>query len=62
MTKNKLAAGDFIKCRSKEDAGDVAEALNDLGYEWDFCFEHKGQKGIWIEIQGRAADGCKRAD
>ena len=62
MTKNKLAAGDFIKCRDKEDAAQVAEIINELGYLWDFCYQHKGQKGIWIEIEGRQADGCKRAD
>lgn len=62
MTKNKLAAGDFIKCRDKKDAAEIAEQLTQLGYIWDFCFERKEQKGIWIEIKGRYVDGCKRAD
>lgn len=55
MTNNKIQIGDLIKCRDKEDAGGVAETLNNLGYIWDFVFEHNGEKGIWIEIQGRYA-------
>ena len=53
MTNNKIQIGDLIKCRDKEDAGGVAETLSNLGYIWDYVFEHDGQKGIWIEIQGR---------
>ena len=51
-----LEIGDFIRCKDKEDAGKVADALCDLGYKWDFKFEHKGSRGIWIEILGRYVD------
>lgn len=57
-----LQTGDMIKCKDKEDAGKVADALCDLGYKWDYKFEHKGSRGIWIEIQGRYFDGRKGVD
>ena len=53
MERNKIKPGDFIKCKDKEDAANVAETMSNLGYIWEFCFEHNGQKGIWIEIKGR---------
>lgn len=56
MTNNKIQIGDLIHCRDKKDAGEVAETLGNLGYIWDFVFEHNGQKGIWIQIQGRYVD------
>lgn len=59
MTNNKIQIGDLIKCRDKEDAAGVAETLSNLGYIWDYVFEHDGQKGIWIEIQGRYVDEQK---
>ena len=59
MTNNKIQIGDLIHCRDKEDAGGVAETLSNLGYIWDYVFEHDGQKGIWIEIQGRYVDEQK---
>ena len=48
---DKLKKGDFIKCRDKEDAGNIADALVNSGIDWDFCYEKNGEKGIWIEIK-----------
>lgn len=45
-----LKKGDTIKCSDADDAADMAEALNRLGVDWDFCYEKDGEKGIWIEI------------
>ena len=47
----KLKKGDLIKCTDAEDAANVADALCKNGIEWDFVYEHNGEKGIWIEIQ-----------
>lgn len=47
----KLKKGDLIKCTDAEDAANVADALCKNGIEWDFEYEHNGEKGIWIEIQ-----------
>ena len=46
----KLKKGDLIKC-TDEDAANVADALSNNGIDWDFVYEHDGEKGIWIEIQ-----------
>ena len=54
MENNKLSTGDFIKCKDKEDAGNIADTLCNLGYKWEYCFERNGEKGIWIEILGRS--------
>ena len=45
-----LEKGDMIKCHDAEEAGYIADRLQ--GYDWDFVYEHDGQKGIWIEILG----------
>lgn len=46
----KLKKGDLIKCTDAEDAANVADALSKNGIDWDFVYEHNGEKGIWIEI------------
>lgn len=52
--KDWLTPGDTIRCMNSEDAAEVAEALGEAGYEWDFVYELNGKKGIWIEILGRS--------
>ena len=47
----KLKKGDLIKCTDADDAASVADALGKSGIEWDFVYEHDGEKGIWIEIR-----------
>ena len=47
----KLKKGDLIQCKDAEDAANVADALTKNGIEWDFVYEHDGEKGIWIEIR-----------
>ena len=47
----KLKKGDLIKCTDAEDAASVADALCKNGIDWDFVYEHDGEKGIWIEIR-----------
>lgn len=42
--------GDSIHCHNEQIAGLAADALSNLGYDWDFCYEKDGQKGIWINI------------
>lgn len=46
----KLKKGDLIKCADPEDVANVADALQQDGYDWDFVYERDGEKGIWIEI------------
>ena len=46
----KLKKGDLIKYTDADDAGKVADALQQNGIDWDFVYEHDGEKGIWIEI------------
>lgn len=50
MKIGNLSKGDLIKCHDAEDAANVADALQQDGYDWDFVYERDGQKGIWIEI------------
>ena len=45
MNKSK----DYIKCKDKDDAADIAEELSKLNIDWDFCYEVDGEPGIWIE-------------
>lgn len=52
----KLKKGDLIKCVDAEDAANVADALQQDGYDWDFVYERDGQKGIWIEILGEVQE------
>ena len=55
----RINTGDIIKCKDKEEAGKVADALITEGYKWEFIFEINGRRGIWIEILGRYVDECK---
>lgn len=48
--------GDSIHCIDAEHAGETADALCSLGYEWEFCYEKYGKPGIWIDILGRPDD------
>lgn len=45
-----MKKGDYIKCKDADEAAEVADALQNEGYDWDFVYECNGQKGIWIEI------------
>lgn len=56
MKIGNLSKGDYIKCHDAEDAANVADALQQDGYDWDFVYERNGQKGIWIEILGEVQE------
>ena len=45
-----LRKGDSIRCHDRDDAAQVADALCDLGINWDFTYDKNGEKGIWIDI------------
>lgn len=59
-----LRKDDSIKCHDKEDAANVADALCDLGINWDFTYNKNGEKGIWIDIleDEEVGDDGKRSD
>lgn len=54
--RNIFKKGDSIRCTDATEAGEVADSLCSLGYEWEFCYEKYGNPGIWIDILGRADD------
>ena len=47
----KLNKGDLIKCSSDDEAIRIIRNLSRANIEWDFCYEHEGVEGLWIEIQ-----------
>ena len=60
MRIGELSKGDFIKYHDADEAAYIADRLQQDGYDWDFVYEHDGQKGIWIEIQeDEASDGME---
>lgn len=49
-----LKKGDIIKCSSAVDMVMTDQALNEAGYITEYIYKINNEKGLWIEIRGRA--------
>lgn len=45
--------GDFIRCRDKEDASDVAADLKSFGFKYGFVSIVDGRPGHFVKVSGR---------
>lgn len=45
-----MKKGDTIKCKDEDDLIETHRKICALGYECDFLYKYKGQKGLWIII------------
>lgn len=52
---DELRTGDTIRCKTPKEAAEIADALCNEHYDWDFIYDYDegGQKVIILKVLGR---------
>lgn len=48
--KKDVEVGDMIRCKDKDDCVKTMVALQEVGAVTDFCYEYKGNRGLWLYV------------